>query len=223
MASSSSSRKRIKRMETKQQHPDIDGWISDPEIQANFNSSFCNLKIINHKHVELPFFRTHGFSFPKLLSFQSLEAFVQLKGNVYPDLVRVFYANLQCEEDLLTLHVKGVNIVLTPKIWTSSANFRIAGIPAHRGFLGANRLDIYQACLRDPIAKRDYNIFRISGMKKDERVLAFIISWILVPRNGNHAQLTTADVFLIHAFKSNILINWSEVVSDTMQKRYQAT
>jgi len=55
-------------------------------------------------------------------------------------------------------------------------------------------------------------------MKKDERVLAFIIAWILVPRNGNHAQLTTEDVFLIHAFKSNILIDWSEVVYDTMQK-----
>jgi len=72
--------------------------------------------------------------------------------------------------------------------------------------------------LRDPKAKRDYNIFRASGKKKDEWVLAFLTSWILVPRNGNHAQLTTEDVFLIHAFKSNVLLDWSEVVSDTMQK-----
>ncbi|QCD99678.1 hypothetical protein DEO72_LG7g962 [Vigna unguiculata] len=119
MASSSSSRKRIKRMATKQRDPDIDGWIS---------------------------------------------------------------------------------------------------IPTHRGFPGINRLDIYQGCLWDPTAKRDYSIFRAGGMKKDERVLAFLIAWILVPRNVNHAQLTREDVFLIHAFKSNILINWSEVVSDTMQK-----
>jgi len=218
MASSSSCHKRIKRMATKQQDPDIDGWISDPKAQDNFSSSFRNRKIINHKHVKLPFFRTHGFAFPEFLSFQNLETFVQLKGNVYPDLIRVFYANLQCEEDLLTSRVKEVNIVLTPEIWTSIAGFRIAGILAHRGFPGANRLDIYQSCLRDPIAKRDYNIFRAGGMKKDERVLAFIIAWILVPRNGNHAQLTTEDVFLIHAFKSNILIDWSEVVFDTMQK-----
>jgi len=184
MASSSSSRKRIKRMATKQRDLDIDGWISDPKAPKNFNSSFRNRKIINHKHVELPFFRTHGFAFPELLSFQHLEAFIQLTGDVYPDLVRVFYANLTCEEDLLTSCVKGVNIVLTPDIWTSIAGFRIAGIPAHRGFPRANRLDIYQGCLRDPTAKRDYNIFRAGGMKKDERVLAFLIAWILVPHNN---------------------------------------
>ncbi|QCE03934.1 hypothetical protein DEO72_LG8g1966 [Vigna unguiculata] len=55
-------------------------------------------------------------------------------------------------------------------------------------------------------------------MKKDEQVLTFLTAWILVPRNGNQAQLTTEDVFLFHAFKSKILVDWSEVVSDTMQK-----
>ena len=205
-------------MATKQRDPNIDGWISDPEAQENFNGSFQSRKIINHKHVELPFFRNHGFAFPKLFSSQYLETFVQLTGDIYPDLVRVLYANLVCEEDLLTSRVKGVNIVLTSDVWTSIAGFRIAGIPAHRGFPGANRLDIYQGCLRDPTAKRDYSIFRADGMKKDEWVLAFLTAWILVPRNGNHAQLTTEDVFLLHDFKSNILVDWSEVVSDTMQK-----
>ena len=133
-------------------------------------------------------------------------------------MVRVFYANLACEEDLLTSRVKGVNIVLTPDVWTSIAGFCISSIPAHRRFPGANRLDIYQGCLRDPKAKCDYSIFRVGGMKKDERVLAFLTAWILVLRNGNHAQLTTEDVFFIHAFKSNVLVDWSEVVSDTMQK-----
>ncbi|QCE03458.1 hypothetical protein DEO72_LG8g1482 [Vigna unguiculata] len=218
MASSSSSRKRIKRMTTKQRDPNIDGWISDPEAQENFNGSFRSRKIINHKHFELPFFRNHGFAFLKLLSSQHLETFVQLTGDIYPDLVRVFYANLACEEDLLTSRVKGVNIVLTLDVWTSIIVFRIAGIPAHRGFPGANRLDIYQGCLRDPTTKRDYSIFLAGGMKKDERVLAFLTAWILVPRNGNHAQLTTEDVFLLHAFKSNVLVDWSEVVSNTMQK-----
>jgi len=143
MASSSSFRKRVKRMATKQRDPNIDGWISDHDAQENFNDSFRNRKIINHKHVELPFFRTHGFAFPELISSQHLETFVQLTGDIYPDLVRVFYINLACEEDLLTSHVKGVNIALTPDVWTSIVGFRISSIPAHRGFLGANRLDIY--------------------------------------------------------------------------------
>ncbi|QCD99321.1 hypothetical protein DEO72_LG7g602 [Vigna unguiculata] len=207
MASSSSSCKRIKQVATKQRDSDIDGWISDPEAQDTFVRSFRNCKIINHKYADLPFFQTHVFAFPTLLSFQSLEKFVQLKGNVYPDLVRIFYVNLRCEEDLLTSHVKGVNIVLTKELWTSIAGFQPGGLPAHRGLPGVNRLDIYQSCLRDPTAKRNYNIFRADAIEKDERVLAFIISWILVPHNSNHAQLTTEDVFLLHAFKCNLLID----------------
>ncbi|QCD79109.1 hypothetical protein DEO72_LG1g2748 [Vigna unguiculata] len=168
MASSSSSHNRVKRVATKQRDPDIDGWINDPEARDNFGHSFCNPKIINHKYVELPFFKTHGFAFPAFLSFQSLKHFVQLKGTVYPDLVRVFYANLGCEEDILTSCVKGVNIVLTTNIWASIAGFWPGGLPTHRGLPGANRLDIYQSCLRDPIAQRDYNIFKAGVMKKDE-------------------------------------------------------
>jgi len=205
-------------MATKQRDPDIDGWISDSAAQEHFNESFRNRKIINHKHVQISFFRNHGFSFPELISHQHLDTFVQLTGDIYPDLVRVFYANLACQDDLLISRVKGVDIYLTTDVWTDIAGFRISGIPAHRGFPGANRLDVYQGCLRDPKAKRDYSIFRAGGMKKDERVLAFLTAWILVPRNGNHAQLTTEDVFLLHAFKSNVLVDWSEVISDTMQK-----
>ncbi|QCD79145.1 hypothetical protein DEO72_LG1g2784 [Vigna unguiculata] len=115
MASSSSSRKCIKWVATKQRDPDIDGWISDLEAQDNFGRSFRNRKIINHKHVELPFFHTHGFAFPDLLSLQNLETFVQLKGNVYPDLVRVFYANLECEKGLLTPRVKGGQYSFNPR------------------------------------------------------------------------------------------------------------
>ena len=63
MASSSSSRKRVKGMATKQRDPDIDGWISDRDAQEHFNESFRNRKIINHKQVELPFFRNHGSAF----------------------------------------------------------------------------------------------------------------------------------------------------------------
>jgi len=128
------------------------------------------------------------------------------------------YHKDRVEDDVLTSRFNEVNIVLTKEIWASIVGFRPGGLPTHCVLPGANRLDIYQSCLRDSPTKRDYNIFRVNEMKKNERVLAFIIAWILVPRNGNHAQLTTEDVFLLHAFKSNLLIDWSKVVTNTIQK-----
>ena len=55
-------------------------------------------------------------------------------------------------------------------------------------------------------------------MKKDDRVMAFIIGWILAPRVGNHGQLLTEDIFLMHAINSRVKINWSALVCDTIIK-----
>ncbi|WVZ26211.1 hypothetical protein V8G54_004755, partial [Vigna mungo] len=45
----------------------------------------------------------------------------------------------------------------------------------------------------------------------DERLCAFVLAWILLPSGGNHAQLTTEDVYIIHALKAKIQIDWTVV------------
>jgi len=48
-----------------------------------------------------------------LLKEQRLKRFLELSGNIYPDLVKVFYTNLQFNGDTLNSRVKGVDIVIT--------------------------------------------------------------------------------------------------------------
>ncbi|KOM55819.1 hypothetical protein LR48_Vigan10g171100 [Vigna angularis] len=55
-------------------------------------------------------------------------------------------------------------------------------------------------------------------MKRDDRQLALVLVWILIPRANNCAQLTIEDIFLIHALKGHIHTDWAEVVSDTIIK-----
>jgi len=45
-----------------------------------------------------------------LLKEQKLKRFLEMSGNIYLDLVRVFYTNLQFNGDNLCSHVKGVDI-----------------------------------------------------------------------------------------------------------------
>ena len=60
----------------------------------------------------------------KLLKDQSLRNFLELKGNIYPDLVRVFYTNLKFEGNNLVSHVKGMELEITHEVWTAVAELK---------------------------------------------------------------------------------------------------
>jgi len=48
-----------------------------------------------------------------LLKEQRLKKFLEMSGNIYPDLVKVFYTNLRFNGDILISHVKGVDVEIT--------------------------------------------------------------------------------------------------------------
>jgi len=52
-----------------------------------------------------------------LLKEQLLKRFLQMSENIYLDLVRVFYANLQVLGDNLCSHVKEVDLEITHEVW----------------------------------------------------------------------------------------------------------
>ena len=64
----------------------------------------------------------------KLLKDQSLGRFLEMKGNIYPDLIRVFYTNLKFEGNNLISHVKGVDMEITHDVWTAVAGLKYAGL-----------------------------------------------------------------------------------------------
>jgi len=51
-----------------------------------------------------------------LLKEQMLKRFLKKSGNIYPDLVKVFYTNLQFNGDIVISQVKGVNIEITNEV-----------------------------------------------------------------------------------------------------------
>ena len=42
-----------------------------------------------------------------------------MSGNTYSDLVKVFYTNLLIDGENLYSHVKGVDMEITPDVWTA--------------------------------------------------------------------------------------------------------
>jgi len=72
----------------------------------------------------------------RLLKDQSLIKLLEMKGNIDPDLIRVFYINLKFEGNNLVSHVKGVDMEITNDVWTAVAGLKYAGLRINKGNLG---------------------------------------------------------------------------------------
>jgi len=63
-----------------------------------------------------------------ILKEQWLKCFLELTRNIYPDLVKVFYTNLQFNGDSLVSHLKGVDMVITNYVWVVVAGLKFSGM-----------------------------------------------------------------------------------------------
>jgi len=92
-----------------------------------------------------------------LLKEQRLKRFLELSGNIYPDLVKVFYTNLQFNGDTLNFHVKGVDIVITNDVCAAIIGLKYSKLRINKGNLGVieefNKIQFYKNCLKNPLSK----------------------------------------------------------------------
>jgi len=100
--------------------------------------------------------------------------------------------------------VKGVDMVITNDVWTAVTGLKFSGIRINRGNLGIveefNKMQFYKSCLKNPLSK--VRKFFIGGLRLDERLIAFIISWIITPRGSNHSTISEEYLMLIYCIMS---------------------
>ena len=117
-----------------------------------------------------------------VLKEQKLKMFLELTGNIYLDLVKVFYTNLSFDGDSLVSIVKGVDMIITSEVWSAVTELKSSGLRIIRGNLGVvedfNKIQFYKSCLKNPHSK--VRNFSIGGLKLDESLVAFIVSWVLM-------------------------------------------
>jgi len=81
-----------------------------------------------------------------------------------------------------------------------------------------SKIQAYLDCLRNPTTLQGTNFrkFKIRGMKMNERLLAFVITWVLDPRGSNHAKLLEDGMLLIHACKNGVQLHCLNAISEVM-------
>jgi len=144
-----------------------------------------------------------------LLKEQRLKRFLKMAGNIYPDLMKVFYTNIQFNGDDLHSHAKGVYIEITHDVWTTISGLKYTGLRVKKGNLGVveefNKMQFYKSCLKSPFSK--VRNFSVRGLKLDERLIAFIVSWIVTLRGSNHSTLSEEDLLLIYFIMKKVKLN----------------
>lgn len=163
------------------------GWISYEEKHNDLECLWGFKDVIRHKTLCLLFFRNEGFIFQEWLIYQGIFKFVEIEGDYYPNLVKVFYANIKVEIDIIHSRVKSVNIHIDDVVSKTVVGFHPEGFKSHLDIPGVNKMAIYNDCLRFPKMPYDFTLFKVGGLKKNVCLCAFIIAWILLPMGGNHA------------------------------------
>jgi len=129
------------------------------------------------------------FTIQNFLAEQGVKFFTEMQGTYYPYLVRAFYFNYKFRDGIGFTKVKGVDIILDDDIWENVAQFTIHDGTSPiltAGIEGFNRIFAYRSFMRRPNQEIDCQL-RAGPLKIDERLLHYLIVWILCPRGTNHA------------------------------------
>ncbi|KOM55919.1 hypothetical protein LR48_Vigan10g181100 [Vigna angularis] len=195
-------------------------WISDDEERYKFGCYRKFFKAVPHKFLDVELFRREGFIFQEWLVDVGLLKFVEMTGDCYPDLVQVFYHNLKVVDGVICSRVKCVDIKIDDEIWLSFTGLKAEGFMSHeRNFevnQWTNKKKIYKEYLRSPTRLKVYNPYLLDGLKMEEKMCAFVLTWVILPGRCLRDRLTTADLFLVHAIKTRIPTNWVAVMSEHM-------
>jgi len=107
------------RSPNQESHGRIEAWFEDHEDNIQ-----VFLIEINRKQIRIPkvlrfsWLRAKGFeSLFQQLKHQTLKSFLELSGKIYPDLVKVFFTNLEFKNDVLLSSIKGVHMEIKKKAW----------------------------------------------------------------------------------------------------------
>ncbi|KAF1855346.1 hypothetical protein Lal_00043307 [Lupinus albus] len=166
-------------------------------LQETRMAKFQGRKPTYIRYVDLTWLSEQNFSFPHDMEAQGTIQFMELKGQVYPALDGKYWSmisgNLFELNDEIFMNVGGL----------SSSGYSIGDC----SWVKENF---------DPTEVYKVKLTKAGSLSVENRLLHYIIAYILVQRNTNHAQPTVNDLRFMYAVKNNVMINWPEEILKIM-------
>ena len=109
---------------------------------------------------------------------------------------------------------------ITHDVWTTITGLKYNGLRINKWNIGVvekfNKMQYYKSCTKNSLSR--VRNFSVGRLKLNERLIAFIISWIFTPRGNNHSTLSEKDLVLIYYIMNKVKLNWIHIFKDHMQK-----
>ncbi|KAF1896083.1 hypothetical protein Lal_00042345, partial [Lupinus albus] len=183
-----------------------------PTLQASRLARFHGRKLAYIRYANVPWLVVQGLQFPHDLEVQGTNTFIELHCKFYPSLICEFYSNFVYKNGRYITMVKGKLIVLDEELFLVVGGLSSSGEPLgnceNEQWEEFEALATYRSCLRDIVSVTPGGLTKVGPLIVENRLLHYVIAYILVQRNTNHAQPTTNDLKMIFAIKQGILVNW---------------
>jgi len=150
---------------------------------------------------------------------------MSLKLLFYPELVQVFYNNLQIRDGVIFSEVHKIPIVVDQSLFYSLTKLSSQGIP-FEGTLVDDWKHIYSTHdVRKMVCNEhaDMTGRLLTGSFTFEcRIMHYILCRVLLPRSTNLAQSSKEDLILLWALQIDRQIEWAHLVRYHMHKALRA-
>ncbi|KAF1898710.1 hypothetical protein Lal_00028231 [Lupinus albus] len=169
-----------------------------------FEENFHGRSIFTPKYGNIGNFEFDDFLFPYLLRKQKNCNFCCEANVIYPELVRIFYCIMNFRKNLVTSHVKGKDIVLDMKTFSSiCCDIPMIGDISGFGLVCEwdDRKKFYlsicriskeeierrkQQSLGETIKNRD--ILSVGYLTLEDRLIHYFLTYVRLPKFSNHSQ-----------------------------------
>jgi len=81
-------------------------------------------------------------------------------------------------------------------------------------------MQTYRGMLLDS-GKNSRNRLEVGGLTAEDKMLVYIITYILTPRSSNHTQVMDDDLQIVYGLKLGIKMSWVLVIKDIMLKSHR--
>ncbi|MED6171176.1 hypothetical protein PIB30_038324 [Stylosanthes scabra] len=196
-------------------------WFNTKEILKSYLDIFSKQPVLKPRYLSGGLLSEDKYEvFWKLVDQQGLRPLLFLKERYYPRMMRVVATSLWLVDRLnyvgegefhLRFWIGGVTYTITLEELVSLWGLPNDGVRFKGGHLRPKSYNHWGDKYSQDVLNVTYiggGKYSVGEMSTDHRLLHYMLSYLWLPRKGNHGVLTEEDVFIMRAMVEETELNW---------------
>ncbi|MED6221843.1 hypothetical protein PIB30_058564 [Stylosanthes scabra] len=202
-------------------------WFPIKEVWEDYRNFYSKMLILPPRFLSEGLLPENKYpEFWELINFQGLRPLLFSRERYYPRMMAAVAATLRIHDGLyddegdgdfqLMFWLAGFGYTLSLDRLSSILGLDNSGVL----FKGGSDAPKMLSSFTSEIAAQRLRVSRITGgkysvseMRMDHRLLQYILSYIWLPRRGNHGLLTEEDLVILWAMVKKIKLNWPYLIA----------